>query len=86
MRYPLCLPKILLRESVSGQSDPGSVVCPREETEIIEGEVVEIQIDRPATGTVSLSLNTSYITHIHGQATSSQRAGCPRAEVDFLVK
>lgn len=24
----------------------------REETEIIEGEVVEIQIDRPATGTV----------------------------------
>lgn len=28
----------------------------REETEIIEGEVVEIQIDRPATGTVRLSL------------------------------
>lgn len=27
---------------------------PREETEIIEGEVVEIQIDRPATGMVSL--------------------------------
>lgn len=26
----------------------------REETEIIEGEVVEIQIDRPATGTVSV--------------------------------
>ena len=26
----------------------------REETEIIEGEVVEIQIDRPATGTVSI--------------------------------
>ena len=25
----------------------------REETEIIEGEVVEIQIDRPATGSVS---------------------------------
>jgi len=25
----------------------------REETEIIEGEVVEVQIDRPATGTVS---------------------------------
>ena len=24
----------------------------REETEIIEGEVVEIQIDRPASGTV----------------------------------
>ena len=28
----------------------------REETEIIEGEVVEIQIDRPATGTVGLPL------------------------------
>lgn len=27
----------------------------REETEIIEGEVVEIQIDRPATGTVGCS-------------------------------
>ena len=27
----------------------------REETEIIEGEVVEIQIDRPASGTVSYS-------------------------------
>lgn len=27
-------------------------LCCREETEIIEGEVVEIQIDRPATGTV----------------------------------
>lgn len=26
----------------------------REETEIIEGEVVELQIDRPATGTVSI--------------------------------
>lgn len=25
----------------------------REETEIIEGEIVEVQIDRPATGTVS---------------------------------
>jgi RuvB-like protein 2 len=24
--------------------------CVREETEIIEGEVVEIQVDRPATG------------------------------------
>lgn len=29
------------------------LIC-REETEIIEGEVVEIQIDRPATGTVGL--------------------------------
>ncbi len=28
----------------------------REETEIIEGEVVEIQIDRPATGTVRTNL------------------------------
>lgn len=28
--------------------------CYREETEIIEGEVVEIQIDRPATGTVCI--------------------------------
>lgn len=28
----------------------------REETEIIEGEVVEIQIDRPASGTVSVYL------------------------------
>ena len=32
----------------------------REETEIIEGEVVEIQIDRPATGTVSLLLSLGY--------------------------
>ena len=29
----------------------------REETEIIEGEVVEIQIDRPATGTVRKERN-----------------------------
>ena len=29
----------------------------REETEIIEGEVVEIQIDRPASGTVGQQLN-----------------------------
>lgn len=28
-----------------------SFVFNREETEIIEGEVVEVQIDRPATGT-----------------------------------
>ena len=34
-----------------------SFLCFREETEIIEGEVVEIQIDRPATGTVSSVLN-----------------------------
>ena len=41
------------------------VVC-REETEIIEGEVVEIQIDRPATGTVrDLSrLNITFIVYI----------------------
>lgn len=32
------------------------VIFYREETEIIEGEVVEIQIDRPATGTVSLNI------------------------------
>jgi len=29
----------------------------REETEIIEGEVVEIQIDRPATGTVCIVID-----------------------------
>lgn len=34
----------------------------REETEIIEGEVVEIQIDRPATGTVCLLLVILQIT------------------------
>ena len=28
----------------------------REETEIIEGEVVEVQIDRPASGTVNAQL------------------------------
>lgn len=33
----------------------------REETEIIEGEVVEIQIDRPATGTVG---SHSTVTHV----------------------
>ncbi|OWK16286.1 RUVBL2 [Cervus elaphus hippelaphus] len=32
----------------------------KEETEIIEGEVVEIQIDRPATGTVSLLPSLDY--------------------------
>jgi len=30
----------------------------REETEIIEGEVVEVQIDRPASGTVSSSCSS----------------------------
>lgn len=36
----------------------------REETEIIEGEVVEMQIDRPATGTVGcLPIGYKY-THI----------------------
>ena len=29
----------------------------KEETEIIKGEVVEIQIDRPVAGTVNLSLH-----------------------------
>lgn len=41
----------------------------REETEIIEGEVVEIQIDRPATGTVNHKVDTiqrvDYILKIH---------------------
>ncbi len=32
----------------------------KEETEIIEGEVVEIQIDRSLTGVCSLNLRTSY--------------------------
>lgn len=32
----------------------------REETEIIEGEVVEIQIDRPATGTVGCSASSEH--------------------------
>lgn len=37
------------------QFDSTFTICTfvREETEIIEGEVVEIQIDRPASGTVS---------------------------------
>ena len=35
----------------------------REETEIIEGEVVEIQIDRPATGTVS-SFNSKTVFEV----------------------
>lgn len=53
--HSACLRPWSVNQDVGGQSDPGSVVCPaREETEIIEGEVVEIQIDRPATGTVSL--------------------------------
>lgn len=34
----------------------------REETEIIEGEVVEIQIDRPATGTVGCLASSSQDT------------------------
>jgi RuvB-like protein 2 len=33
----------------------------KEETEIIEGEVVEIQIDRPANGTVNLNLIKLFI-------------------------
>ena len=36
----------------------------REETEIIEGEVVEIQIDRPASGTVRAVLIIIIITII----------------------
>ena len=46
------------------------VVCvAREETEIIEGEVVELQVDRPATGSVSAigpcAMGTPYspVTH-----------------------
>jgi DNA helicase TIP49 (TBP-interacting protein) len=31
----------------------------KEETEIIEGEVVEIEIDRPATGNVSKTVSSS---------------------------
>lgn len=39
----------------------------REETEIIEGEVVEIQIDRPATTNVSFlyELGLNYNTVVH---------------------
>lgn len=40
---------------------PYGGISNREETEIIEGEVVEIQIDRPATGTVGWSL----VDYIH---------------------
>ena len=47
----------------------GFFVLIREETEIIEGEVVEIQIDRPATGTVSnvtqYIITTLYILNIY---------------------
>ena len=39
-----------MRERESG----GMLVC-REETEIIEGEVVEVQIDRPTSASVSLT-------------------------------
>lgn len=37
----------------------------REETEIIEGEVVELQIDRPVTGAVSLPSSASFISYCH---------------------
>lgn len=38
--------------------------CCREEAEFIEGEVVEIQIDRPATGTVRLFRSITTVFHI----------------------
>lgn len=44
----------------------------REETEIIEGEVVEIQIDRPATGSVGclVAIQTALIqlAVVHGHS------------------
>lgn len=43
------------------------LIYSREEAEFIEGEVVEIQIDRPATGTVSNSIfNTRLISTFQG--------------------
>ena len=45
------------------QSIMGIILCCREETEIIEGEVVEIQIDRPASGTVSYNYNFKWVAH-----------------------
>ncbi|KAH0504739.1 RuvB-like 2 [Microtus ochrogaster] len=60
--HSACLKSWSVNRSSGSQSDPGSIVSPaREETEIIEGEVVEIQIDRPATGTAIPS--TSFLCH-----------------------
>ena len=36
----------------------------KEETEVIEGEVVEIEIDRPATGSVAKTVRAC-IHHVH---------------------
>lgn len=36
----------------------------KEETEIIEGEVVEIEIDRPATGSVSKAVSMLDFHHV----------------------
>jgi len=44
-------------------------ICVREETEIIEGEVVELQIDRPVTGAVS---NSNYC---HGYCSHGYHQG-----------
>lgn len=49
---------------------------PREETEIIEGEVVEIQIDRPATGTVSLLLSLGHLQGWRMGCQNPRDVGC----------
>lgn len=57
--WPACsVPKgsweLVIPEGAGVRRSPEIFCLAREETEIIEGEVVEIQIDRPATGTVSM--------------------------------
>ncbi|KAB0400468.1 hypothetical protein E2I00_006461, partial [Balaenoptera physalus] len=65
---PLALASLSCTQGLTG-------ICslPREETEIIEGEVVEIQIDRPATGTGSkvgkLTLKTTEMETIYDLGT-----------------
>ena len=45
----------------------------KEETEVIEGEVVEIEIDRPATGSVSKTVSMPDFQHVFLAVWSASR-------------
>ncbi len=44
----------------------------KEETELIEGEVVEIEIERPTAGNVSKTVSTGHTDHLRNVRTSWQ--------------
>jgi hypothetical protein len=67
----------LLHSATPGLLVPSDLCRIKEESEIIEGEVVEVEIDRPAAGQVAKMVRASWAPPRRPDPPASSHANCP---------